>query len=81
MKITIKSTGETIKCPFKMEPGEVGEILPDSCRHQQYVGIVVLRIFDSLVSLNNPSNTWENLEQLDFKIKVFPQGTILELTV
>lgn len=73
MKVEIK-TCRTVKMP-DMPVGSVGVIVG----HHEYAGHIVLRAFDSAVSLNDPSVTWNMNSRNSLTVEMYPAGTVIEL--
>ena len=65
--------------PSQMLIGEVGYIYDHN--NSKYNGDIVMLAGRILVSLTNPQNIWSNIDELTFKIVIFPPNTIVKLHI
>lgn len=56
--------------------GRLGIIRDTS--YPMYNGDIILRVYDSVISLTNPNNTWEDFRGNTLNVEVLPAGTIVE---
>ena len=61
---------------FQMQVGQIAEIIDTS-----YQGDIVLRTYDRIQSLNNPSRSWDNPTTASVRVKLLPKGSKITLTV
>ena len=69
---------QKIKLVEEMLSGEIGNII--EARTESYVGDLVLKSFEVLVSLSSPNTTWGN-PLPPFKVRLLNPGTQVILTV
>jgi len=79
----LKLADEIIKkkiTPKKMYDGQIGVIQNESGDYTDYNGLIVMKSYgDQLVALNDVQ-TWDNVKDLNFDIKILPNGTKFEIT-
>lgn len=59
--------------------GDIGEIVWSIVK--EYEGLIVLRSYDSLIALDDPEKTWRNISDAKIKVKLFPKGTKITITI
>ena len=75
-KFELKSKLQSdLKPVSEMKIGQIGRL-----DNKGYRNPVVLRTYESVVSLENPNDTWPVRQSPNLKVEIFPDGTIIELT-
>lgn len=69
----------SIKLPYDMAPGEIGYIEDEAA---YYNHLLVMRTYNSLVSLDRPGTTWDigPSNKPNFRVRLLPKGTEVLLT-
>lgn len=63
-----------------MNIGDVAIILQNEQEaSEEYVGHIILKTYNKLISLSNPEYTWSI--PTNFLVEVLPKGTVIKLTV
>jgi len=71
MKVTVKNESTRIVHNVEMAVGEMGRIVSNDA----YKGMIVLRVYGELVSLDSPVDTWNPDDSPNIEIELFPKGT------
>ena len=66
--VIVDGNKQDLILPGDLKVGDFATIIEASI-HTQYIGQVVVRSFDSLVSLTCPSSTWSNVNGLTMKVR------------
>lgn len=74
MKISVNNNTPNHKKFIDMRTGDIGTIVSSP-----YQGEIVLKMFESVVSLSDPKHIWEDVGNLS--VNLFPAGTKITLEV
>lgn len=82
MKVTLRDTQLRFTSSREMQPGQIGRVL-DTRENVSQKNDILLRAYDTLVSLRNPRRTWHIAQGYDpdFEVEILPVGAKVELEV
>jgi len=79
--IVTRLSDNKLVTPAEMKVGDIGVILAPG--NESIGGLLVLRVYEGLVSLRDPKKTWtgeKTLEKISFKVELLAPGDKVTLT-